>query len=423
MNEPNNACDCCNAPPCEAPILEYVSSEGWCAFDCAYWDGNTLTYYANKVVTYGYGQKTSYVARKLGPGETIPPLIQPADPEDPESQEVELAPELVEGDCVFEQTCSGAYTQTDTSTSTPWGDPSDCSAFSAYINLAITNTWTGSGTYDENGFLRQGDGCSTVYSGSGSSNASNSEGSYSNSATVNPDGSVDWSGGYGVFACCTGEAYSSAPVATALLYTCNCFTSYWYCLDVETVTTYVPQVGNTGTVFSNPVTDCEVELPVYPAWPNETASPRLSGQGSATTAFNKYLDYGSVAKRKINYRLKFTPPGTCYMKVWLRKTTSIAADQTAVPPVAASTTHDDSEAYEWIGTGSPCLTDATKPYSDNVNRVYSPPTEIPVPLTKGAVTISILKYSCVEGYEPDIEDADNKQPNGFPDPAWEAAPP
>jgi hypothetical protein len=421
----NNACDCCNAPPCEAPVLEYVSSEGSCDFECAYYDWATAKNYSTKVVTHGYGQKTTYVARRLGAGETIPALIQPADPDDPESQDVELAPALGEGDCVFEQTCSGAYTQTDDSIFTPWGDPPpDCSAYSASINLATTNTWTGTGTYDANGLLRQGDGCSTVYSGSGSSSASTLDGSYSNTATVNADGSVDWSGGYGVFSCCTGSAYSSAPVATALLFYCDCFNSYYYCLNSETQTTYSPPVGEGGTVFSNPVTDCEVELPDYPAWPDETATPHLPGQGSAATAFLIVTGgFGLVEKRKINYRLKFIPPGTCYLKVWLRKTTTIAAEPYAEPPVEASTTHDDSETYEWLGTGNPCLTDATKSYSDNANRIESPPTEIPVPTIECEVSVSILKYSCVKDYEPDITDPDNEQPNGFPDPAWEAAPP
>jgi hypothetical protein len=131
----------------------------------------------------------------------------------------------------------------------------------------------------------------------------------------------------------------------------------------------------------------------------------------------------AIAQSKFKYRLKFKPPGTCYLKVWFRKTTVNHGDSTAVPPVAGSTTYDDSVIYEWNGTGNPCLTDATKPYSDDANLVYSPPTEISVPTINGYIEIRVLKYSCVEGYEPDITDSYNLQPNGFPDPDWEAAPP
>jgi hypothetical protein len=389
MDKPNHACDCCQQPPCEAPVLECVSSEGSCNIDpCGYWDPDTETTYTKKVVTTTLGTQTEYVVSRNE-----------------------------DGGCVFTETCSGSSTETYTLTSTPQGDPPpDCSGYSAYINLAITSTWTGVWVYDEHGTI-SGEECSVVYSGSGTSTASNDSGSYSNSATVNADGSVEWDGGY------------SEPCAKAILYHSNIYGGYWECVDVTEETTYSPPLVDEETTYSDPyVGDCDVELPDYPAWPNETATPHVSGQGSSCQAVNTktYGGFGEViaiAQSKFKYRLKFKPPGTCYLKVWFRKTTVTHGDSTAVPPVAGSTTYDDSVIYEWNGTGNPCLTDATKPYSDDANLVYSPPTEISVPTINGYIEIRVLKYSCVKDYEPNITDSHNLQPNGFPDPDWEAAPP
>jgi hypothetical protein len=147
----------------------------------------------------------------------------------------------------------------------------------------------------------------------------------------------------------------------------------------------------------------------------------VAGQGTDCSAETE-LTFGQLRKRKCKYRLKHSPTGTCYLKVWLRKTTTITADPDADPPVEASTTHDDS-TYEWNGTGNPCFSEHLKAYDAAENIIYSEVTEIPVPETKSEVVVSLLKYSCLEGYEPDISDPENKQPNGFPDPAWEAAAP
>lgn len=373
--------------------------------------------YTTKTDTTSTGFETVTVYRVLGPGETIPALIQPADPEDPESVDVELRPALGEGACVRDVTCSGSHTVSSTMTSTPLEGYEN---YEAYIHTEITTTLSGSGTYDDEGYLRQGDGCSYVYSGSGNSSATltcyddNDEPytcTVSNSMTVNPEtGDQEWGGGY----ChpCYGSDCVPVPAAVWALWECSIFGGYFRGVDVSYEETHDPPLGEDTVQFSIEAPDCEADLPEYPAWPNEPPTPYVYGQGSESTAL--YLRSGEyVSRQKIKYRFKFNAPGTCYLKVWVRVTTTLYEGEDAP-------TYEDVE-YEWQGSGTPCLPDKTKPFYSDENIVYSEPIEIPVPDIKSSISVSLLKYSYIKGYEPDITDPDNKQPNGFPDPEWEPA--
>lgn len=123
------------------------------------------------------------------------------------------------------------------------------------------------------------------------------------------------------------------------------------------------------------------------------------------------------------YHVGHQATGTCYLKVWIRKTIN----------TGGQITHDDSQTYEWNGTGNPCLPDPNKSVEDEANRIEGEPFEVEMQYntTDGqgqsvvayVEAVEILKYSCVPGYEPDISDEENPQPNGFPDPLWEAAAP
>lgn len=368
MNEPNHACDCCNAPPCSAPTLEYISTSSQCV-GCgeinpdAVVDAENPLKYCRTIVTHH------------GDGEGDTTKIYTLDEN---------------GEC--EATCSGSWThheglvrKNETIVNPPPG-VSTTTVFRCWSSVSNTTY-----SYDDGSCIPTETVDDTPRSFSRSDVSGDEEG----------------------FGDCIDGVGSTTITVPGPPFTFPTNSPDCGCSD-----------GTPAEVTADTYTysDCEecawTDFPEWPAWPGESEDEILPGQG--------YLDEAASTidtRTKIQYRLKFTPPGTCYLKVWLRKTTVVVADPAAVPPVEASTTHDDSETYEWIGTGSPCLTDVTKPYSDNANRINSPPTEIPVPTTKGTIAVSILKYSCVEGYEPDVTDPDNKQPNGFPDPAWEAAPP
>ena len=126
--------------------------------------------------------------------------------------------------------------------------------------------------------------------------------------------------------------------------------------------------------------------------------------------------------RKGEWRIAHQPSMTCYLRVWVRIYTNTFAAPTWDPPIVDSETFTD-EVYLWEGTGNPCLPDTTKGLSDPENQIYSTPNVVGIPGARTTICAVILKYSYLAGYEPDISDPDNLQPNGFPDPTWEATPP
>lgn len=60
---------------------------------------------------------------------------------------------------------------------------------------------------------------------------------------------------------------------------------------------------------------------------------------------------------------------------------------------------------------------------ENIDPLLEPPVLDSPTEYERQERLRIKKYACIPGYEPDISDEDNPQPNGFPDPSWEAAPP
>lgn len=165
--------------------------------------------------------------------------------------------------------------------------------------------------------------------------------------------------------------------------------------------TYAPTY-EASTTYSNPTMPEFVE---YPAWPGESEDELLDGQGYSETASKS-----GTTLRKIEWRLKHPPSGTCYLKAWLAITET---------PTAGEPTITESD-YEWQGTGNPCLADSQLSAAHESNAITGEATEQLPPAENGTVKITRTKFSCVEGYEPDISDPENKQPNGFPDPSWEA---
>jgi hypothetical protein len=158
------------------------------------------------------------------------------------------------------------------------------------------------------------------------------------------------------------------------------------------------------------------EFPAYPAWEGESEDELLTGQGYEESSFNS-----TSSRTKIQWRLRHPPSGTCYLKAWVRKTfTPAPTDPPTDPPPEPTVT---VETYEWNGTGNPCLTDPMKAGDHDDNRITGDENEVLPPEELGETLVELIKFSCVDGYDPDITDPDNPQPNGYPNPEWEAAPP
>jgi hypothetical protein len=163
--------------------------------------------------------------------------------------------------------------------------------------------------------------------------------------------------------------------------------------------------------YTTPVEPCTP--PDYPGWPSEVESSEWTeGQGAESTAVKNAGPPES--KTQIEYRLRHLPSGTCYLKVWLATVTTLGEEAPSAPVITT---------YEWAGTGKPCLPVPLASAGASVQKISADAVEVLPPATAGSISVSVLKFSCVEGYEPDISDEENMQPNGYPDPAWEPAAP
>jgi hypothetical protein len=146
--------------------------------------------------------------------------------------------------------------------------------------------------------------------------------------------------------------------------------------------------------------------------------------------------YGNV-KVKNSSRFKFVhyPTVTCYLKVWFRKT-----EETTLPALPEfgvnqtfydcgpffggnTTTTTTDIIYEWRGTQKTqnlCVDPKKEIFPDQV--IYDTQQEIELEAENGtskSLDLSILKYSFVEGYEPNDPDEFGDQgdkPSGFPSP-------
>lgn len=171
-----------------------------------------------------------------------------------------------------------------------------------------------------------------------------------------------------------------------------------------------------------------------------------SGFGGASVSFINYYAQIIRLNGAKKYRLKFRKPPACYLKVWLLQTTkkfnnlsafdAYEKSEIVIPKVLSFSQTLDSSTVEKDYTK--CLT--FEEYrslvdSGSLGDRYETSEEFEMPIppileateehpTKGStVTVWLQKYSFIEGYEPNISDPDNPQPNGFPDPNWEPSAP
>jgi hypothetical protein len=73
--------------------------------------------------------------------------------------------------------------------------------------------------------------------------------------------------------------------------------------------------------------------------------------------------------------------------------------------------YTDLPPYVWNGTGNPCIDDPDKGADHADNKIEGPEHTENEPETDGTVTVEIVKFSCVDGYEPG-----EGEPNGYPEP-------
>ena len=190
-----------------------------------------------------------------------------------------------------------------------------------------------------------------------------------------------------------------------------------------------PYCGVSGTEYSDEDTDDALRDRVD-GWLEPIGSaPIFESQSQYSVISANEFSSGYIRKIHSQYSIIHAPTITCYLKVWLQKRTELS------DTYPYTTTYDNNFAvYEWIGTGNPCIADPTKspipvPGTGllswgNPNLVTQAWQDLPIPPENTKTEfVKILKYSCVPGYEPDISDEDNPQPNGFPDPTWELAAP
>ena len=130
------------------------------------------------------------------------------------------------------------------------------------------------------------------------------------------------------------------------------------------------------------------------------------------------------------YRLSFTSPPTNYLKVWLGTRTTESGQQPGAGYcyTGALETISESSSENSILLADPST--YTKQSAVQYSSIYPFGQSLIGAVYNGSysayqknTTVRITRYSFVEGYEPDISDPDNPQPNGFPDPNWEPSPP
>jgi hypothetical protein len=415
MPSPNHACDCCEQPPCAEPTLEFISTSATCdAEPCGEADPTVIADpEADPPVPARY---CKVITTEHGDGEGTTTKTYTLDEET--------------GVCSV--VCGGEFThrigEVSFSSTTEYGDPPqrrETRTFNCRSDSGGIRT-----VYNED--------CSvTVTLLPCSSESSTSDTFDPGSAWCRADGASgrEYAEAAGMTLYDRDFCTRPEPEPGDTIEECYCVCP---CDDGEPVATTPDVVTYTECAEVPP---CTLTFPPYPEWlathteapvtDPPTAPPTLlDGQGFSSTAFREWnADGTQKTERKIKWRLVHPPTGTCYLKVWVRMTfTPVAPPDPPVtdpptPPTPRTPPTITEEIYEWSGTGNPCFTIPLEPVTAVGNIIHGAATEIGVPESNGETAVEILKFSCVEGYEPNIDDPDNKQPNGFPDPAWEAAPP
>jgi hypothetical protein len=175
---------------------------------------------------------------------------------------------------------------------------------------------------------------------------------------------------------------------------------------------------------------------------DDPAFPGLDSEEATTVEVATSENYtypGRFWKREVTARIRVDhqPTPTCYLKVWLKKTTTelLASDCNTIATETGTPVVDVLE-YEWIGEAPAepagtkvCLKDpeelpAAPANSVNTGQEVDGVFDITPPAAAEGegvvVTVEILKYSYLPGYTPNDPDEEGDQgnmPNGLPIPA------
>jgi len=362
----SSTCYCCQEPPCPAPILEFISVSGECV-TCGH-------------ATYDFTGSTAEDLAKCWKTETrvfTKYLVNSytfagTDRTDTTNISLSRTTEIIpDGDACVENFVEGNYSYLFTQL---WLDSeTDEAVVDDVLEIVTTagpdGVYSGTETYTDN-----------LYAPNNTSGSSTEDG-----------GIVTW------------------PVSLSWTYSAGSYTL---------VTGSGSDVTTKVVSLSDLVTPCVPEFPAWPEWERDRTeeSPELeAGQGYNPTASRSDAACGFTRyDEKIQWRLVHLPTGTCYMKAWVYVTFVPEGGLPEAPTITE---------YEWNGTGNPCLPVPNGVSADDDDQLtIVAGAEVGVPALAGTTYVT-LKYSCVDGYEPDITDPDNMQPNGYPDPAWEAAAP
>lgn len=387
MNPPNHACGCCEVPEPAPLALEHRWSR--CRYaPCGerdFSEGSDDYNFYTVITTEGTGSSSTWTYFRDE-----------------------------EWNCQYEQTgCSGTYVSTDTTTTIYADNMGDC--VSASGTEIYTSTDTRVWDAEENTCVT-----TTEYTGTSSLNLVRTGYTFTCARTLDPLTGL-WSG------------ESTSCFGDPLAY--NASGSFNYCFGVSTVNSVTADPAGPETTVTKTVPEERgCDFPAFGPWPGEDADPEAEalrsnqsiGAGSgASYAYAEEIGGSKLPEfRQLEIRVLHEPIPTCYLKVWFRLT-KITEDGL---PYTVEIDDAITEPYEWTGTGNPCFDVPELPVTASENLVKGTAVAVMAPEMgplgeRVTATLSILKWSYLPGYEPDISDDENPQPNGFPDPEWEPAAP
>jgi hypothetical protein len=219
--------------------------------------------------------------------------------------------------------------------------------------------------------------------------------------------------------------------------------------DPTTTVTYSDPISDEETLTPDP--ECEeTEIP-FPEFPDKCQSgcqtdedddcddlPDLKeGQGYSSTAFDFSIN-GEIFEQKFKYKIVHSAPSTCYLKVWTREkiykyvkktpdlTDLLDPDNPCYQPNPQNYQYweaDEEEPFSYEGeqtyiwSGPTVKNGLCVDHEKGVGHCdnYEESSVRTVNATNGQEVFLEMKYSFVEGYEPDWPDEpDYCKPNGFP---------
>jgi hypothetical protein len=218
-------------------------------------------------------------------------------------------------------------------------------------------------------------------------------------------------------------------------------------------------VGTTTVTYSGPISDeeetftpdpeCEAEQIPFPEFPDKCRfgcqtdgdcdePPDLEdGQGYSQNAFDFSIN-GEIVEQKFKYKIVHSAPSTCYLKVWTREKINKYVKKTPDPTDLLDPddpcyqpnpqnyqyweadeeepfSYGGEQTYIWSGptVKNGLCVDPEKGVGHCDN--YEESSVRTVNAINGQEVFLEMKYSFVEGYEPDWPDEPNScKPNGFP---------